>query len=325
MVSSRTINNDDEYIDGLLDSSPAIVDAIYKRFSRQVKHIVTDWGGSIREAAGVFEDVLLDIYDYGRQHKLILTNHFEPFFLYACQLKWKQVLMQKAPSKGASFHPEVPAPGLDEQHLKYIQEALTVKASPRDDNTREELEEMIADQRERWFHIKDHPNSRISIYVIITAVIAAGLAGLLFLSPWHKDVYRQFSGTEMVHHHQSENESDTALLMHRAANNFNRGHFTSAIEQLDQVLAKDSTYTTARYFRGVSLVDVGQQEAARMDLKKVYNGNSTYKYDAAFYIALSYLRERDKQQCLEWLLKIPENAPIYWKVSRLKEELSFPR
>jgi hypothetical protein len=39
-------------------------------------------------------------------------------------------------------------------------------------------------------------------------------------------------------------------------------------------------------------------------------------------MALSYIRERDKQQCLEWLLKIPENAPIYWKVARLKEELA---
>jgi hypothetical protein len=84
MVSSRTINNDDEYIDGLLDSSPAIVDAIYKRFARKVKHMVTGWGGSIKDAAGVFEGVLLSIYNYAQKHKLNLTDHFEPFFLYAC-------------------------------------------------------------------------------------------------------------------------------------------------------------------------------------------------------------------------------------------------
>jgi tetratricopeptide (TPR) repeat protein len=326
MTSSRTINNDDEYIDGLLDSSPAIVDAIYKHFSRKVKHLVIGWGGSIREAASVFEDVLLDFYDYGRQHKLILTNHFEPFFLYACQLKWKQTLMQKAPGKAQSLHPEIPPPGLDEQHIKYINDALAVTPPDHFDSTRDELEEILADQRERWFHIKDHPNSRITLYVIVTAVVAAGLAGLLFLSPWHKDVYQQFSGTEMVHHHHDHmNETDTALMMHRASYDFNSGHFHAAITELGQVLAKDSLNTSARYFRGVSLVDVGQQDDARRDLSIVYNGKDSYKYDAAFYIALSYLRERDKQQCLEWLLKIPESAPIYWKVSRLKEELTNQR
>jgi hypothetical protein len=323
MVSSRIINNDDEYIDGLLDSSPAIVDAIYKRYARKVKHMVTGWGGNIKEAANVFEDVLMAIYDYAHLNKLTLTNRFEPFFMYACQLRWKQDLMQKAPGKAMSFHPEVPAPGLDEQHIKYIEAALSAPHSKQGtDNTREELEEMIADQRERWFHTKDHPNNRVSIYVIITAIIGAGLAGLLFLSPWHKDVYRQFSGTEMVHANHIASEQDTALLMHQAAAAFNHGHFNKAIGLLNKVIVRDSLHTTARYYRGVSLVDEGRLTEAREDLLRVFNSKSVYQYDAAFYLALSYIRERDKQQCLEWVLKIPEDAPVYWKAARLKEELN---
>ncbi|MBP1652497.1 MAG: hypothetical protein H6Q26_2654, partial [Bacteroidetes bacterium] len=42
----------------------------------------------------------------------------------------------------------------------------------------------------------------------------------------------------------------------------------------------------------------------------------------AFYIALSYLKEGNKQLCLEWLLKIPDSAPIYFKAQSLKEELA---
>ncbi|WP_146217719.1 tol-pal system YbgF family protein [Chitinophaga sp. S165] len=307
----------------MLDSSPAIVDAIYKRFARKVKHMVTGWGGNMKEAANVFEDVLMAIYDYAHLHKITLTNHFEPFFLYACQLKWKQDLMQKAPNKAMSFHPVAPAPGLDEQHIKHIEAALAAPhVKQGTDNTREELEEMIADQRERWFHTKDGPNTKVSIYVVITAIIGAGLAGLLFVSPWHKDVYRQFSGTEMVHANHQSAEQDTALLMHQAAAAFNHGHFNKAISLLDQVIVRDSLHSTARYYRGVSLIDEGKLAAARSDLQKVFNSQSTFRYDAAFYMALSYIRERDKQQCLEWLLKIPENAPIYWKVARLKEELA---
>ncbi|GAA3943010.1 hypothetical protein GCM10022209_43210 [Chitinophaga oryziterrae] len=324
MVSSRIINNDDEYIDGLLDSSPAIIDAIYKRFARKVKHMVTGWGGSIKDASGVFEGVLLSIYHYAQHHQLTLTNHFEPFFLYACQLKWKQEMMEKSPNKAQSFHPAPPAPGLDSKHIQYIQEALSVESNNMEtDNTRNELEEIIADQREKWFHSKEHAaHTRVGLYAVITAIISATLAGLLFVSPWHKDIYRQFSGTEMIHHHQAGNETDTSLLLHQAASAFNKGHYDKAVELLDQVIAKDSTQPATRYYRGVALIDEGRQEAARKDLNFVYGGTSSYKYDAAFYIALSYLREKDKQQCLEWLLKIPANAPIYWKVARLKEELS---
>ena len=142
------------------------------------------WGGNMKEAANVFEEVLLAIYNYARHRKLLLTNHFEPFFLYACQLKWKQELMQKMPSKGVAFHPEAPSPGLDDQHLKYIEEALAFSGVDHGlDNTRDELEEMIADQRERWFHTKENPNARVSIYVVITAIIAAGLAGLYSSAP----------------------------------------------------------------------------------------------------------------------------------------------
>lgn len=327
MVSSRIINNDDEYIDGLLDSSPAIIEAIYKRFARKVKHMVTGWGGSIKDASHVFEGVLLSIYNYAQHHQLTLTNHFEPFFLYACQLKWKQDMLEKSPTKAQSFHPLPPPPGLDAKHIKYIEEALTSSSDGMEmDNTRNELEEMIADQRERWFHSKDHTaNSRVGVYVVITAIIAAGLAGLLFLSPWHKDVYRQFSGTEMVHHHRADNESDTALLLHQAAHAFNKGHYNQAVTILNKVIEADSSQAAARYYRGVSLVDEAQPDAARKDLLFVFNGESPYKYDAAFYIALSYLRERDKQQCMEWLLKIPEDAPISWKVARIKAELSSER
>jgi tetratricopeptide (TPR) repeat protein len=162
----------------------------------------------------------------------------------------------------------------------------------------------------------------VGLYVVVTAIISAALAGLLFVSPWHKDIYRQFSGTEMIHHHQADNETDTSLLLHQAAFAFNKGHYNTAVELLNQVIAKDSTQPASRYYRGIALIDEGQLEAARKDLNFVYGGTSSYKYDAAFYIALGYLRERDKQQCLEWLLKIPVNAPIYWKVARLKEELS---
>jgi lipoprotein NlpI len=163
--------------------------------------------------------------------------------------------------------------------------------------------------------------NRMGLYVMGITVLAIIIAGLLFISPWRKDVYRQFAPTEMVHHHIADT-NNAAKLLHEAARNFNKRRFSETVKQLNQVLQIDSANTYARYYRGVSLLDMNLLPQARTDLQTVYKDDqSQYRYDAAFYLALSYLKESDKQHSVEWLLKIPEQAPIYWKAKKLIDEI----
>jgi tetratricopeptide (TPR) repeat protein len=187
------------------------------------------------------------------------------------------------------------------------------------DNTRRELTQILTDMRQRWFYGKERDMNRMGLYVMGITVLAIIIASLLFISPWHKDVYRQFAPTEMVHEHIPNN--DTSTLLHLASQHFNRGRFNRAVQLLNQVLQMDPSNTYARYYRGICLLEINQLAPARTDLQAVYESNSPYRYDAAFYMALSYLKERDKQQSVEWLLKIPEQAPIYWKAKKLIDEV----
>jgi tetratricopeptide (TPR) repeat protein len=187
------------------------------------------------------------------------------------------------------------------------------------DNTKRELMQILADMRQRWFYGKERDTSRMGWYVMGIAVFAMLIASLLFISPWHKDVYRQFAPTEMVHHHIPNN--DTSRLLHEASRNFNKRRFAAAVQQLNQVLELSPSNTFARYYRGVCLVEMNQQAQARADLQAVYEHDEPLRYDAAFYMALSFLKEKDKQQALEWLLKIPPQAAVYAKAQKLMEEL----
>ena len=62
-------------------------------------------------------------------------------------------------------------------------------------------------------------------------------------------------------------------------------------------------------------------ENARKELMIVYNGVSSFKYDAAFYLALSYLKEKNKADCKNWLNKIPADAGIYNKAQELLKKI----
>jgi Lipoprotein NlpI, contains TPR repeats len=197
--------------------------------------------------------------------------------------------------------------------IEWIRRSLTP------DNTKRELMQLLADMRQRWFYGKERDTNRMGWYVMGITVLAMLIAGLLFISPWHKDVYRQFAPTEMIHHPVPDN--DTSRLLHEASRNFNRRRFTAAIQQLDRVVQLDPSNSFARYYRGVSLVEINRQPQAREDLQAVFNSNKPIRYDAAFYMALSFLKERDKQRALDWLLKIPPQAAVYAKAQKLMEEL----
>lgn len=434
MTATRVLHNDDEYIDGLLDSSPAIIEAIYKRFSRKVSSFILQHGGILKDAAHIFEVALVDIYNYAHRQPLDLTNRFEPFFMLICKEEWRRELQKKGMAATEEAAPEMAA--LDNTHLKYVreltaegekkrywlhvfhqlpddcQEAVSkalirplpdgankdpqptagllpgnfascmsalvrnslagrpalslppasfeqaalyvVQALPESerepfeaklgeeprlkealrqtqeaadwlgraltpDNTRRELGQLLIDQRQTWFYGKDRSMNKMGVYVMLITVVAVCMASLLFISPWRKDIYRQFSSTEMVHSHITTN--DTSRLLHQAAQHFNRQRYTRAIHFLNQVLEKDAGNAYARYYRGICLLELNQLNAGRTDLQTVYESPSAFRYDAAFYLALSYMKEQNKQQSMDWLLKIPDQAPVHWKAKRLLDEV----
>jgi len=434
MLSDRLLHNDQEYIDGLLENSPAIIEDIYRRHAPKAKRFILQQNGTPKDAAHIFEEVLLDLYYYARYRPFDLQSPFEPFLQLICKRKWVNILEKKGQRVPGLEQEEVlvisstnmqditniiregdkrrdiyhiylqqdqecqdilrwslsdlvPAdiaakvniPESQLHHkraacmamvIKQMPDAQKMSQVPDDDyeladklithdisdadrepfearaknipltgemlrryaivykllqqelwagSTRDGLLQSLLENRTSWFALKDHTPSPIRKWVIMAAVLAVCLSGLLFVSPWSKNIYRQFAPTKMLH--EDNPNIATEQLLDQAEAYFNTRYFNKAVPLLTQILTKDSANINARYFRGVCLVELDQQDAARQDLLIIYASKSTLQYDAVFYIALSYLKQGDKQQCLEWLLKIPENASIYVKVQKLIAEL----
>ena len=86
-------------------------------------------------------------------------------------------------------------------------------------------------------------------------------------------------------------------------------------------MQQDSTNDLLRFYLGVAQLETDSVIIARTNLIKVANKESLLKYDATFYVALSYLKEKNTEQCKVWLHKIPKDAAVYGKAQELLNKL----
>ena len=63
------------------------------------------------------------------------------------------------------------------------------------------------------------------------------------------------------------------------------------------------------------------QKKSRKDLERVFNGESIFQYEAAFYIALGYAEEKNRKMAEEWLKKIPAGTNASERATQLLKKL----
>lgn len=94
-MSTQTPHADQSYIHALLHNDVQAVEEIYRRFSPRVKHYVMQNSGTADDAADIFQESLVDIYNQARYKGLVLTCPFEPFLLMVCRRKWLNELKKR--------------------------------------------------------------------------------------------------------------------------------------------------------------------------------------------------------------------------------------
>lgn len=170
-----------------------------------------------------------------------------------------------------------------------------------------------------------HFNKKVRVvsmrrYVAWTSAIAAVFVLFLVWAPWHKDLYRQYADTNMIA--VAERGDDTTEdQMQKAAAAFNKKDFSTAKTLLEEVNKSEPENSMAQFYYGIALIETGDIQASRKVLNKVYTGTSILRYDAAFYMALSYLKEKNNPQAITWLKKIPEDSMLYEKSQDLLNKL----
>jgi RNA polymerase sigma factor (sigma-70 family) len=92
------IHPDQRYLVGLLHNDNQVVDEIYRRFAPSIKNHILHNQGSEEDAADIFQESLIDIYNQVKYKGLELTCPFEPFLLLICKRKWLNELKKRGRS-----------------------------------------------------------------------------------------------------------------------------------------------------------------------------------------------------------------------------------
>jgi Tetratricopeptide repeat len=156
----------------------------------------------------------------------------------------------------------------------------------------------------------------------MSAIAAVFVLALLLTvwQPWKKeDLYKQYADIQMPG--IAERGSATDSLLKQAVENFNNKKFAEAIPAFEIVLKDSSQNAFVQYYYAIALQQSGNIEKARTQLSELYNGGSIFRNDAAFYMALGYLKEKNKDACKVWLNKIPADAGPYSKAQELLRKL----
>jgi len=108
MVDSATLqkisgkvntHKDQKYIDALLNNNAAVLNELYIKFSGKIKSMVLQNSGTEADAADIFQEALLSIYDKAKTKGFVLTCPLEAFLYLICRNKWMTELSKRKSEK----------------------------------------------------------------------------------------------------------------------------------------------------------------------------------------------------------------------------------
>lgn len=202
--------------------------------------------------------------------------------------------------------------------LREVNETLKMKLHP--DENESALRDTLEEMRDQYFQSKTKVVSFNRFrWIAAAAAVLIMAVSLTIWAPWKKDLYKQYAYIKMPGVEERGTPGDS--LLKQVTDGFNKKKYAETVRSFEIVLKDDPQNAFLHYYYAIALLQNGQVEKSRSELLPLYNGNSSFKYGAAFYMALSYLKEKDKATCKEWLDKIPADADLYGKAQELLKKL----
>lgn len=217
----------------------------------------------------------------------------------------------------ADFEARLPNDEVLQQNLKdyeNIHQSLKMKLAHD-----EGLENTLKELNKQYFATEAKVISFKPAIKWFSAIAAILVIGLFIWAPWNANLYNSYADDSKML--VTERGAEVATDLDKAAALYNEKNYEAANVILRQLYLKQQSNAMIGYYYGLSLLKTNAVNEARKVLLPIYDGESVYKYDSAYAIALSYLKEKDKINCKIWLEKIPAETARYEQAKELLEKL----
>lgn len=150
--------------------------------------------------------------------------------------------------------------------------------------------------------------NNIRRWIALAASVTLIAAAIWFFTRTDEPTYQHYalhaplSLTVMGKTEQVKSEAEAA---------FGKKDYANALAALEQVLIAEPDNIKAKLYRGICLLELGRTTEARSVFDPLTTGNSALREDAVWYIALSYLKENNLNDCKATLAKIAPGEAHY--------------
>ena len=153
----------------------------------------------------------------------------------------------------------------------------------------------------------------------ISGIAAVLILGLIVFNPWKKSLYEEYStaGSMSV----TERGEGPQTNLEKAAAYYNKKDYIAAEKLLAKEYAANPKNSMAAYYYSITLIQDKQEAKGRGILQQLYGGESAFKYDAAYQIAMSYVKQKDNANAKKWLRNVPPGTSNYAKAKELEGKL----
>lgn len=114
---------------------------------------------------------------------------------------------------------------------------------------------------------------------------------------------------------------NTDQALQNAARFFNQKNYAAALDAFQQSFATSPAPLEARFFAGLCQLELGKTAEADTTFTTLRDGGSQWAGEAAWYLALTYLRSKDLEKCIATLRQIQPGQPHADEASRLLSQL----
>ncbi|SFD57956.1 Tetratricopeptide repeat-containing protein [Chitinophaga sp. CF118] len=206
------------------------------------------------------------------------------------------------------------------QEYREVKASLSARLAP--DAQDKALKHTLQSLNEEYFGRTEAKIRPVGVY-IKWACAAAAIAIILVINlfhPWRQnDLYKEYSSLQMVTTAERGDRTDT--LLQQAATAFNNQEFGIAQKDLHALYQQEPDNALVQFYYAVSLVETGDHHTGQPILEHIYQGSSIFKYDAAYFLALSYLKINNYEACRQWLQKVPAGTGKYAQAQSLMSQL----
>ena len=160
----------------------------------------------------------------------------------------------------------------------------------------------------------------ISLFNYKKLLVAASIAVLVGLFVFNNGdpTYNDFSNHTNLEF-TVRGENDEAL--EKAAEAFNTKNYAEALKLITKIGNQNLKDKELQLYRGICHLELNAYDAAEGIFTKISNGDSSFKYKATWYKALTYLKQEQFEKCKNTLKTIPKSAEEYELAQKLLKKI----